>query len=116
MDVGNLAPEQPAQPEYRRTSAGGSSLGSEDMASLPQFLAKYENKDTNTTDDELEGDASVSQRDEPHIDEPSLEAQRRQQEENEQTSALLSQRAEQILANAKKRLNVRSKAPSIFES
>lgn len=105
MDVGNLAPEQP---EHRRTSVGGSSVGSDDMAALPQFLAKYENQEASSTDDEDEDEVltPTSTRYEPTVD-GELETQRRQQEEDEHTSALLSQRAEQILANAKKRLNVR---------
>ena len=36
-----------------------------------------------------------------------LEEERKQKEEEEQHSAILSKRAEEILANAKKRLNVR---------
>jgi hypothetical protein len=106
MDVGNLAP---AQPDYRRTSAGESSLGSDEMRSLPQFLAKYDTKDGSGTDEEWEGESPASQRyaDDVSID-SGLDAHRRQQEEDEHNSAILSKRAEQILANAKKRLNVSS--------
>ena len=105
MDVGNLAPEEPAQ---KRISTGGSSLGSDDMAALPQFLAKYAKEDVVGTDDELEADTPASQKYGYSVTiEGGLQAQRRQQEEDEHNSAILSQRAEQILANAKKRLNVR---------
>ena len=48
MDVGNLAPEQPQQ---RRTSGEGSSASSDDMAGLPQFLAKYDDRDSASADD-----------------------------------------------------------------
>jgi hypothetical protein len=103
MDVGNLAPEMP---QNRRTSTSGSSLSSEDLSSLPQFLAKYE-QDTSPEEDELDVETPVVEKaDVMDVRDLSLEAQRRQQEQDEQTSALLSQRAEQILANAKKRLNV----------
>lgn len=102
VDIGNLAP---AQVEHRRTSAGGSSLGSDDMSSLPQFLAKYEAQSGTVTDDEDDEGTPTSPKYEESVD-GRLEALQRQQEEDEHTSALLSQRAEQILANAKKRLNV----------
>ena len=104
MDVGNLAPETPA---YRRESAGGSSLGSDDMKGLPQFLAKYESQNSSGPEDEWDGESPASNRyaDTESVD-TGLEAHRRQQEEDEHNSAILSQRAEQILANAKKRLNV----------
>lgn len=104
MDVGNLAPEQP---EQRRTSASGSSLGSDELYGLPQFLAKYEANNASSGEEEWEGESPASQRygNSANI-ESGLDAQRRQQEEDEQNSAILSKRAEQILANAKKRLNV----------
>jgi hypothetical protein len=104
MDVGNLAPEMP---DYRRESAGGSSLGSDDMTGLPQFLAKYESQNSSGTEDEWDGESPAPHRyaDTDSID-GNLEAHRRQQEEDEHNSAILSKRAEQILANAKKRLNV----------
>ena len=104
MDVGNLAPEQP---EVRRTSVGGSSLDSEDMSALPQFLAKYDIKDAAGTDDELDSDIATPQKFGYSVsNESGMDAHRRQQEEDEHNSAILSKRAEQILANAKKRLNV----------
>lgn len=104
MDVGNLAPEQP---QSNRDSTGGSSFASEDMSGLPQFLARYKDEDSATNDDEVTIDGSTvhEHRYSASIEE-GLEAQRRQQEENEHTSAILSQRAEEILANAKKRLNL----------
>ena len=104
MDVGNLAPEQP---EDRRVSAGGSSLGSDEISGLPQFLAKYNITDSSGTEDELEDESPASQRYGNSVTiESGLDAHRRQQEEDEHNSAILSKRAEQILANAKKRLNV----------
>ncbi len=102
MDVGNLAPEQD---DVRRGSVGSSSIDSDDMVSLPQFLAKYESQESGSTDEEDEALTPTEETYEPSIGGELLE-QRRQQEEDEHTSALLSQRAEEILANAKKRLNV----------
>ena len=112
-DVGNLAPEQP---EHRRISAGGSSLGSDEISGLPQFLAKYDTKDASGTEDELEDENPASRRygNSASI-ESGLDAHRRQQEEDEHNSAILSKRAEQILANAKKRLNVSGQCFSQFE-
>jgi len=105
MDVGNLAPEQVNE---KRLSFGGSSFNSEDYAVIPAFLAKYEATDGTTTDDEMfDSDSPAPKRYGYSITiEGGLDAQRRQQEEAEHKSAMLSSRAEQILANAKKRLNV----------
>ena len=127
MDVGNLAPVTPEEPvdfdfeqlqpvQYPAEQPQGdegasdsdSSVSSEVMAGIPSFLAKYEATDT-ATDDELFDSDSPAHRRVAHsvsID-GSLDAHRRQQEKDEYNSALLSKRAEQILANAKRRLNVR---------
>ena len=111
MDVGNLAPEQPEvlqQYEDKRMSTGRYSTISEDMSGLPQFLAKYENRDETGTDDESDADSPTAPKYGYSVSiEGGMEAQRKQQEEDEHNSAILSKRAEQILANAKKRLNVR---------
>jgi hypothetical protein len=109
MDVGNLAPEQPPHVEERRMSASGSSFNSEEMNAIPSFLAKYDTNEGATTGDELSDAESPAPKQQYGYSvsiEGGYEAQRRQQEEDEQTSALLSKRAEAILANAKKRLNV----------
>ena len=107
MDVGNLAPEQV---DPKRASVGGSSVGSDEIHGLPQFLAKYETQDSSGTDEEWDGATPTSQKYmAPESVDSGLDAHRRQQEEDEQQSAILSQRAEQILANAKKRLNVSGK-------
>ncbi|KAK0323587.1 hypothetical protein LTR54_006841 [Friedmanniomyces endolithicus] len=105
MDVGNLAPEQVNE---KRLSFGGSSFNSEDYAVIPAFLAKYEATDGTTTDDEMfDSDSPAPKRYGYSVTiEGGLDAQRRQQEEAEHKSAMLSSRAEQILANAKKRLNL----------
>lgn len=103
-DAGGLAPPERPQQQQRRGSGDRSSLGSDDMASLPQFLARYEGHESETTEDDE--DEPGTPKYEESVD-GRLEAARRQQEKDEHTSALLSQRAEQILANAKKRLNVR---------
>lgn len=103
MDVGNLAPEQT---DDRRTSMAESST-SDDMKGLPQFLARYGTPNGPDTDDEVESNhAPQTYAYAASSYEESFDAQRRQQEEEEQASAVLSQRAEEILANAKKRLNV----------
>lgn len=105
MDAGNLVPPERSD-IHRRGSGGGSSLGSDEMASLPQFLARYEGQESEATEEDE--DEPGTPKYEESVD-GRLEAARRQQEEDEHTSALLSQRAEQILANAKKRLNVRNR-------
>ena len=108
MDVGNLAPEQP---EQRRASNATSSGGSDDMKGLPHFLAKYEASNTPENDDELESNPATQEYGyATSTYDETLDARRRQQEEDEYASAILSKRAEEILANAKKRLNVRSAA------
>lgn len=105
IDVGNLAP---AEPQSQRSSNGESPTDSDDMSTLPQFLAKYESNNMSSTDDELESSPAVARYGYAASNfSGTLEAERRQKEEDEQHSAILSKRAEQILANAKKRLNVR---------
>ncbi|KAK5116019.1 hypothetical protein LTR62_000475 [Meristemomyces frigidus] len=105
MDVGNLAPERLEEP---RLSLSRSSFNSEDMAGVPSFLAKYELPDGPTTDDEMfDSDSATPQKYGYSVSiEGGLDAHRRQQEEDELNSAILSRRAEHILANAKKRLNL----------
>jgi hypothetical protein len=102
MDVGNLAPED--KESKRRSTA--SSFNSEEA--IPAFLARYPSTDGTTTDDELfDGESPLPKRYGYSVSiEGGADAQRRQQEEDEQNSLILSKRAEQILANAKKRLNV----------
>lgn len=75
-----------------------SSLDSDDMAKMPEFLAKYRIADQ-TDDDVTDTDTAT-------IHGRAYDEQRKAKEEEEQASALLSKRAEEILANAKKRLNV----------
>ncbi|TKA25945.1 hypothetical protein B0A54_17255 [Friedmanniomyces endolithicus] len=113
MDVGNLAPEQVNE---KRLSFGGSSFNSEDYAVIPAFLAKYEAIDGTTTDDEMfDSDSPAPKRYGYSVTiEGGLDAQRRQREEAEHKSAMLSSRAEQILANAKKRLNVSRKDGGVY--
>lgn len=110
MDLGNLAPEQANRPsvEEKRVSTGGSSFNSEELAGIPSFLAKYDTTDATTTDDEFpDSDSPAHQKYGYSVSiEGGLDAHRKQQEEDEHNSAILSKRAEQILANAKKRLNV----------
>ena len=97
----------PAESQTWYSSTGESPTDSDDMAALPQFLAKYDTNNMSSTDDEFESSPAVAR----HAYAASnftnnLEEERRQKEEDEQQSAILSKRAEEILANAKKRLNV----------
>ena len=113
QDVGNLVPELSEgsdsttypEPKPKRLSTSASSFSSEDYNAIPKFLQKYENGDE-TTDDEF-GDSPAQQRLGYTVSiEGGHDARREQQEREEANSAMLSRRAEQILANAKKRLNV----------
>ena len=109
MDVGNLLPEPPA-PE-RRPSNGTEEYGEDDLAGMTQFLAKYDTKDVIPSDDELDDASPSAQRYGYSVSiEGGMDEKRRKQEEDEQNSAILSKRAEAILANAKKRLNVSGSA------
>ena len=104
MDVGNLAQ---VRSHERQQSNSGSSQGSDDLSSLPQLLSQYEASTTTGTDEDLWASSPAAQRYGYAITTDSLEEERRQKQDDEHASAILSQRAEQILANAKKRLNVR---------
>lgn len=96
-DVGKLVPEP--------SRSSGSSVTSEELVGMPAFLAKYHaSEDDKKEEDDDDDDETVG--DSATVIEDGVEAQRQQQEKAEQASAILSKRAEQILANAKKRLNV----------
>nr|POE58663.1 hypothetical protein CFP56_68338 [Quercus suber] len=107
-----------ADPRTRATDHDRNSHGSlpdEDMAGMPAFLAKYkttpgeESEDglsRNSREDEQDDDDDETVMETATVIEDSVEAQRLQQEKDERASAILSKRAEQILANAKRRLNV----------
>ncbi|KAF7189646.1 hypothetical protein HII31_08966 [Pseudocercospora fuligena] len=114
QDVGNLAPElaepdllQPPESERRRASGSSSS----DLSGMAGFLEKYSKRDGSSDEEALLYDSSEnatplkSEEARDSIDDEA-DAQRRRQEQEEYNSAILSKRAEQILANAKKRLNV----------
>ena len=110
QDVGNLAPEQPEgdflqlpRDQHRRTS-GSSSSG---LSGMTAFLDKYSKAGVTSSDDEPSSDIPPDGRTSVDDDaDPDADALRRRQQQEEYASAILSQRAEQILANAKKRLNV----------
>lgn len=105
MDVGNLLPESPA--EERPRSSITEDASDDELAGMPQFLAKYDNNDVLPSDDELDDPCPAAQRYGYSVSiEGGLDEKRRKLEEDEQNSAILSKRAEAILANAKKRLNV----------
>ena len=114
QDVGNLAPERAQEPEFlrlpesdRRSNSGGSS--SSDISGMTAFLAKY-GKPEGTSDDEAlyeNGESPAQAKSQSNGPaELEVDAERRRQQQEEYNSAVLSKRAEQILANAKKRLNV----------
>lgn len=110
QDVGNLAPEQPAQqaeqvqlsmklrlPEKENHRNSGSSSG---LSGMSEFLAKYKSSEETGSDDDTVDENALQ------FESSEVDAQRRKQELEEHNSAVLSKRAEDILANAKKRLNV----------
>lgn len=106
MDVGGLLSEQ-AHSERRASAVTAEEYSDDDLAAMRQFLTKYDSKDVVPSDDELDDANPASQRYGYSVSiEGGLEEKRRQLEEDEQNSAILSKRAEAILANAKKRLNV----------
>ncbi|KXT10833.1 hypothetical protein AC579_1953 [Pseudocercospora musae] len=114
QDVGNLAPElaephllQPPESERRRASGSSSS----DLSAMAGFLEKYSRRDGSSDEEVLLYDSSenatpVTSEEARDSIADEADAQRRRQELEEYNSAILSKRAEQILANAKKRLNV----------
>ncbi|GIZ40375.1 hypothetical protein CKM354_000371600 [Cercospora kikuchii] len=117
QDVGNLAPEKSGAeflqlPEKERRRASGSS--SSGLSGMTAFLEKYgkaSDEDTlydsseHATPARTDRRTSVDVGGRPSLEEDPEEMRRRQQQE-EYESAILSKRAEEILANAKKRLNV----------
>lgn len=110
MDVGGLLPEQPVQ--ERRPSAGTEDYSDDELTGMGKFLAKYDTKDVIPSDDELDEPSPAAQRYGYSVSiEGGMDEKRRKQEEDEQNSAILSKRAEAILANAKKRLNVSEAMP-----
>lgn len=111
QDVGNLAPEQPesdflqlplsANGQLRRTSGSSSS----ELSGSIVFLDKYSRAGVSSDDEALYESSDIQLDSSTSIDDDA-DALRRRQEQEEYESAILSQRAEQILANAKRRLNV----------
>jgi hypothetical protein len=90
----------------KRGSISGSSLNSDDYGALPAFLSRHRSReDTESEDTDTEKTGGLRMGYSVSIAGGS-DVQRRTREEEEQNSAMLSQRAEQILANAKKRLNL----------
>ncbi|KAF2862653.1 hypothetical protein K470DRAFT_262545 [Piedraia hortae CBS 480.64] len=76
-----------------------SSLDSEELAGLPAFLAKYKKDGDDMSESDVASVMAFSTIDDDY---PS---QKKRQEMREQQSAMLSQRAEKILANAKSQLS-----------
>jgi len=104
-DASLFAPEQT---DHKRLSASTSSFNSDELAAIPSFLAKYDSLNGTGADDDTDLDSPAQKKYGYSVSiEGGVDTHRRQQEEDERNSAMLSKRAEQILANAKKRLNVR---------
>jgi len=82
-----------------------SSFNSDDFAAIPAFLSRYRNGD-GTEDEYTDSESPAAQRKMGYSVSIAGGADAQRKEEEEQNSAMLSRRAEQILANAKKRLNV----------
>jgi hypothetical protein len=104
QDGGRLTPQAN---QDKRLSIGASSFNSDDYAALPAFLSKYKSRDD--TEDEgtdTEKPGSMRMGYSCSIAGGADARRKAQEEEEEHNSAMLSQRAEQILANAKRRLNL----------
>ena len=107
VHMGSFAPVERVASLSSTGTTTTDSEGEDVIAQRPQFLARYEPEDAYDTDEEPEGSPTETRNGYAASDfTSSLEAHRRQNEEDEQHSAILSQRAELILANAKRRLNV----------
>ena len=108
-DTANSTPEPSLHLQPPRGIEGSQSGSSSSEAEgLANFLAKYEQLGNGTASDEDGHDTDAYEK-RPQTSyelKSDVDAQRKKQQEEEQNSAILSQRAEQILANAKKRLNV----------
>lgn len=97
----------PHMNQDKRSSVGASSFNSEDYAALPAFLSRYKSRDeTEEEDTDTEKPAPIRMGYSVSIAGGADAHRKALEDEEEHNSAMLSQRAEQILANAKKRLNL----------
>lgn len=90
----------------KRSSIGASSFNSDEYAALPAFLHKYKKDETEDEETDTEKPGSLRMGYSCSIAGGADARRKAQEEEEEHNSAMLSQRAEQILANAKRRLNL----------
>jgi hypothetical protein len=90
----------------KRLSIGASSFNSDDYAALPAFLHRYKKDETEDEETDTEKPAAMRMGYSCSIAGGADARRKAQEEEEEHNSAMLSQRAEQILANAKRRLNL----------
>ena len=90
----------------KRSSIGASSFNSDEYAALPAFLHKYKKDDTEDEETDTERPGAMRMGYSCSIAGGADARRKAQEEEEEHNSAMLSQRAEQILANAKRRLNL----------
>jgi len=115
VHMGSFAPVERVASLSSTGTITTDSEGEDVVAQRPKFLARYEPDNASGTDEEFEGSPTETRNGYAASDFTSnLEAHRRQNEEDEQQSAILSRRAEQILANAKKRLNVSTASRSRY--
>ena len=96
----------PHSNQDKRSSIGASSFNSEEYAALPAFLHKYKKDETEDEETDTEKPGAMRMGYSCSIAGGADARRKAQEEEEEHNSAMLSQRAEQILANAKKRLNL----------
>lgn len=104
QDGDRLTPHSNVQD--KRSSIGASSFNSDEYAALPAFLHKYKKDETEDEETDTEKPGSMRMGYSCSIAGGADARRKAQEEEEEHNSAMLSQRAEQILANAKKRLNL----------
>ena len=105
--VSNVGGRQSDHVDEANGSEGGDSSGSDDLDGMPQFLAKYANGDDPESDDESADGDATPRRPSSGVVKEQPDQDRMRREKEEYNSAVLSERAEAILANAKKRLTVR---------
>ena len=103
QDVGNLAPERTELPGL--SNGESSSSDGSSTTGIATKNAKPEDDNDNDLDDGGNGSLTPTYKTSVAI-EDEIDVHRRKQEEEEYNSAILSKRAEEILANAKKRLNM----------
>ena len=101
-----LLPDSQVQDDRNNRASWASSAHSNELDGMPEFLARYRQNEMSAGEESESDNTAILANTYPESVSESLDERRRQQREDEQASLLLSKRAEVILANAKKRLNV----------